>query len=90
MANRIVEASDDLGNLREYDYDSTGHLEIVTDRTNVLYRFRYQPLLNERGYDPYLMTQIEDGKGRVLPRNEFADHSRGFSAEARGWTRCGI
>ena len=32
--------------------------------------------LFERGYDPYLMTQIEDGNGSVLLRNEFADHSR--------------
>jgi len=75
-ANRIVEASDDAGNVRDYDYDPTGHLETVTDKTDVLYRFRYERLLNWRGYDPYLMTQIEDGKGRVLLRNEFADHSR--------------
>jgi len=75
-ANRIVEASDDSGNVRDYDYDPTGHLVTVTDRINVLYHFRYEPLLKERGYDPYLMTQIEDGNGRVLLRNEFADHSR--------------
>lgn len=75
-ANRIVEASDESGNVREYDYDPTGHLEIVADKTHVLYRFRYERLLTERGYDPYLMTQIEDGSSRVLLRNEFADGSR--------------
>ena len=75
-ANRIVEASDDSGDVREYVYDPTGHLETVADKINVLYRFRYERLLNERGYDPYLMTQIEDGTGRVLLRNEFADGSR--------------
>ena len=75
-ANRIVEASDDSGNVRKYDYDATGHLETVTGATNLLYRFRYEPLLNERGYDPYLMTRIEDGAGRVLLQNEYADHSR--------------
>jgi YD repeat-containing protein len=75
-ANRIVEASDESGSLRDYDYDPTGHLDIITDKSNVLYRFRYERLLNERGYDPYLMTQIEDGGGAVLLRNEFADGSR--------------
>jgi len=76
-ANRIVEASDDAGNVRVYDYDSTGHLEMVTDKTNVLYRFRYEPLLSfERGFDPYLMTQIEDGIGTVILRNNFADRAR--------------
>ena len=75
-ANRIVEASDDSGNVRYYDYDPTGHLEKVTDAKNVLYGFQYEPLLRTRGYDLYLMTQIKDGNGTVLLRNEFADHSR--------------
>ena len=48
----------------------------MTDGVNLLYHFRYQPLLNERGYDPYLMTSIEDGDGTSLLRNEFADRSR--------------
>ncbi len=76
-ANRIVEASDDSGNVREYDYDSTGHLAMVADATKLLYRFRYEALLFfERGFDPYLMTQIEDGNGIVLLRNNFADQAR--------------
>jgi hypothetical protein len=75
--NRIVEASDDSGNVRRYVYDVTvGHLDMVTDGTNALYSFQYESLLHERGYDPYLMTQIKDGNGTVLLRNEFADGSR--------------
>jgi hypothetical protein len=62
--------------VREYLYDATGHLETVSNATELLYRFKYQALLNERGYDPYLMTQIEDGTGGVLLQNEFEDHSR--------------
>jgi YD repeat-containing protein len=76
VANRIVEASDDSGEVRDYDYDAAGHLETVTDKANVLYHFRYERLLNERGYDPYLMTRVEDGNGKMLLRNEFADGSR--------------
>jgi YD repeat-containing protein len=75
-ANRIVGASDDSGSVREYLYDATGHLETVSNATELLYRFKYQALLNARGYDPYLMTQVEDGTGRVLLQNEFEDHSR--------------
>jgi YD repeat-containing protein len=75
-ANRIVGASDDSGSVREYLYDATGHLETVSNATELLYRFKYQALLNARGYDPYLMTQVEDGKGRILLQNEFEDHSR--------------
>jgi YD repeat-containing protein len=76
LANRIVEASDDSGNTRKYVYDATGHLSMVTDGTNVLYNFRYDPLLHERGYDPYLMTEIRDGNDVLLLQNEFADGSR--------------
>ena len=75
--NRIVEASDDSGNVRSYVYDLTaGHLDMVTDGTNALYGFQYEPLLQEHGYDPYLMTEIRDGNGAVLLRNEFADGAR--------------
>jgi YD repeat-containing protein len=75
-ANRIVEASDDSGTTRGYVYDATGHLDMVTDGTNRLYGFQYEPLLHEHGYDPYLMTEIRDGNGTVLLRNEFVDGSR--------------
>jgi YD repeat-containing protein len=75
-ASRIVQAADESGNVRRYDYDATGHIATVSDATNVLYRFRYQHLLNEHGYDPYLMTEVRDGRDRVLLHNEFADHSR--------------
>ena len=75
-ANRIVEASDDSGTVRDYVYDGTGHLDMVTDGKNALYGFRYEPLLHESGYDPYVMTQTKDGNGTVLLQNEFADGSR--------------
>ena len=75
-AHRIVEASDDSGTTRGYVYDATGHLDMVTDRTNALYRFQYEPLLHKHGYDPYLMTEVRDGNGTVLVRNEFVDGSR--------------
>ena len=75
-ANRIVEAADDGGNMRKYSYDTTGHLATVSDDKHVLYRFHYEALLHERGYDPYLMTAIEDGEGRTLLLNEYADRSR--------------
>lgn len=75
-ANRIVEASDDSGTTRGYVYDATGHLDMVTDGTSALYGFQYEPLLHEHGYDPYLMTEIRDGNGTVLLRNEFVDGSR--------------
>jgi YD repeat-containing protein len=75
-ANRIIEASDESGKIRHYDYDTTGHLETVSDATNVLYRFRYQHLLYEAGYDPYVMTEIRDGSDSVLLRNQFAHGAR--------------
>src|SRR6266403_5961451 len=82
--NRIVEASDDSGNVRRYVYDVTpGHLDMVTDGSRALYGFQYEPLLHERGYDPYLMTQVKDGNGTALLRNEFADGSR-VSAQRLG------
>lgn len=74
--NRIVEASDDAGNVRKYTYDTTGHLDTISDANRLLYRFRFEPLLKARGYDSYLMTSIENGEGKVLLRNEYADHSR--------------
>src|SRR5580700_4664276 len=67
-ADRIVEATDDAGNVRKYSYDPTDHLESVSDESHLIYRFEYAPLLPLAGYDPYLMTAIIDGRGRVLLR----------------------
>jgi YD repeat-containing protein len=72
-ANHITEAADDAGNTRKYSYDATGHLATVSDDKHVLYRFQYEALLRARGYDPYLLTAVEDGEGRTLVRNLFND-----------------
>jgi YD repeat-containing protein len=74
-ANRITEARDDAGNLRIYTYNSSGHLETVSDASGLLYRLGYEPLLRAQDYDPYLMTTVSDGGGRVLLRNVY-DGSR--------------
>jgi len=73
-SNRIVEAEDNTGHIRRYSYDPSGHLETVSDDARVLYRFRYKPL--HHGYDPYLMTRVSDGNGRVLLKNVYKDTSR--------------
>ena len=70
-ADRIVEADDSAGNIRTYAYDSSGHLETVSDGSMVLYRFEYQRLLNEAGYDPWLLTAVLDGDWNVILRNKF-------------------
>jgi YD repeat-containing protein len=70
-SNRIVGAIDDGGNTRKYSYDATGHLATVSDDKHLLYRFHYEAVLHEHGYDPYLMTAVEDGQGRTLLRNRF-------------------
>lgn len=75
-ADRILEATDDAGNVRKYSYDSSGHLETVADASHLLYRFEYQRLLQLRGYDPYLMTAILDANWKVLVRNVYRDGSR--------------
>jgi YD repeat-containing protein len=74
-SDRIIEAADDAGNIRKYSYDFSGHLETVADASQTLYRFEYAPLLHWK-YDPYLMTTILDGRGRVLLRNIYGDRSR--------------
>ena len=84
QANRIVEAADDVGNTRRYTYDTTGHLATVSDDKNVLYRFHYELLLHAAGYDPYLMTSIEDGKGKILLKNAYADGSHVSSQTLAG------
>jgi len=75
-ASRIIEARDDAGNIREYAYNSTGHLETVSDGSRVLYRFEYENLLDSPGFDPYLMTSVTDRAGRELIRNWYEDGSR--------------
>lgn len=72
-ANRIIEATDDTGNVRKYSYDSNGHLKTVADASHLLYRFEYSPLIHSPGYDPYVMTKILDGRGTVLLQNIYGD-----------------
>jgi YD repeat-containing protein len=72
-ANRIIEATDNTGNVRKYSYDSSGHLEAVADAAHLLYRFEYSPLIHSPGYDPYVMTEVIDGRGTVLLRNAYRD-----------------
>jgi YD repeat-containing protein len=75
-SDRIIEAGDDAGHVRKYSYNASGHLEIVADASHPLYRFEYDAFLHARGYDPYLMTRITDGSGRVLLMNIYKDNSR--------------
>jgi YD repeat-containing protein len=75
-SDRIIEAEDDAGEVRRYSYNPSGHMETVADASHPLYRFEYEPLLRARGYDPYLMTTILDGTGRVLLRNIYKDYGR--------------
>ena len=70
-ADRIVEAQDDAGHVRKYNYDASGHLDTVSDEAHVLYRFEYQRLVNEAGYDPWLLTAVLDGDWNVLLRNKY-------------------
>jgi len=70
FADRIAEAWDDMGNVRKYSYDQTGHLHTVSDRTTLLYRFEYERLMGgDNG--PYLLTAVLDGNWNVLVRNKF-------------------
>jgi YD repeat-containing protein len=82
-ADRIIEAADDAGNVRKYAYDSTDHLRSVADASRVLYRFEYAPLLHLAGYDPYLMTAVVDGNGKVLLKNIYSDSDGGRISEQR-------
>jgi YD repeat-containing protein len=81
--DRIIEATDDAGNVRKYSYDTTDHLKRVEDASHLLYRFEYVPLLHLAGYDPYLMTAVVDGKGRMLLRNIYNDSDGGRVSEQR-------
>ena len=82
-ADRITKATDDAGNVRKYAYDSTDHLASVADASGLLYRFEYAPLLHLAGYDPYLMTAVVDGRGKVLLRNIYNDSDGGRISEQR-------
>lgn len=82
-ADRVAEARDDAGNVRKYSYDATDHLESVADASHVIYRFQYAPLVHVQGYDPYLMTAIVDGAGRVLLQNIYNDSDGGRISEQR-------
>jgi YD repeat-containing protein len=74
--DRIISATDDSGNFRKYAYDSSGHLQSVSDGSHTLYQFEYSPLMHARGYDPYLMTAIRNGRGDLLLQNIY-EHSDG-------------
>ena len=82
-ADRIIEATDDDGDVRKYFYDSSGHLARLEDASHLIYRFEYAPLLHLEGYDPYLMTAVVDGIGRVLLRNIYAESDGGRISEQR-------
>jgi YD repeat-containing protein len=69
--NRITQAQDDAGNIRKYSYDSSGHLEAVADANGILYRFEYERLMSDAGFDPWLLTAVLDGKGNVIVRNKY-------------------
>lgn len=71
LADRIVEAADDRGNIRKYDYDQNGHVHTVSDESRVLYRFEYQRLLEVSGYEPWLLTAVMDGQWNVILQNRY-------------------
>ncbi len=71
QSDRIVEAAGSAGNIRKYSYDSTGHVETVSDATHVLYRFEYARLMTDPGYDPYLLTAVMDSDWRILLENHY-------------------
>ena len=70
-SDRIVEAKDDAGNVRQYFYDVNGHVDAVSNGAHVLYRFEYAPLLREAGFDPWLLTRVLDGNWSVLLENRY-------------------
>jgi len=80
LADRIVEAADSQGRVRKYGYDRSGHLETVSDDTRVLYRFEYQRLINQAGYDPFLLTAVLDGDWKVMLQNKYL---RGLVSEQK-------
>ena len=73
---RIIEATDDAGNIRKYSYDSSGHLEAVADASRMLYHFEYKSLIHATGFDSYVMTSVTDGRGTVLVENSYNNLGR--------------
>jgi len=71
MGERIIEAADDAGHVRKYSYGFGGHLETVSDGSGILYRLEYAPLVNDAGFDPWLLTSVFDGKGNVVLHNRY-------------------
>jgi YD repeat-containing protein len=71
VADRIIEAEDDAGEIRRYSYASNGHLETVADASGILYRFEYAPLLSDAGFDPWLLTAVLDRNWNVLLKNKY-------------------
>ena len=71
-SDRIVEADDDAAHVRKYSYNFQGHLETVSDESRVLYRFDYAPLLNQAGFDPWLLTAVLDGNWNTLLHNKYS------------------
>ncbi len=71
FSDRITEAGDENGHVRKYSYDRGGHLETVSSESGVLYRFEYAPLMNDAGYDPWLLTAVLDGHGKTLLHNRY-------------------
>jgi YD repeat-containing protein len=71
--DRIVEARDDAGHIRNYLYGKDGHVNSVSDGSHVLYRFEYQRLMSGGDNDPWLLTAILDGDWNVLLRNRFSN-----------------
>lgn len=70
-SDRVVEADDDAGHVRKYSYDGGGHVDTVSDGAHVLYRFEYQRLMMDAGYDPWLLTAVMDGDWKLLLRNKY-------------------
>ena len=47
--------------------------EIAISPTTAGTGFEYAPILRVHGFDPYVMTAVVDGSGRVLVQNSYRD-----------------
>lgn len=65
-SGEIVEAQDNQGRSRKYEYESTSHVRTVLDGEQPIYRFTYERVLDAPGVDPFGMTAVEDGIGREI------------------------